>query len=163
MLKSFSRLVLKFLFKGGNILNYKIEEEPKMILTGYKTYCTGAPYGKEREKQEESLFMSTNGVITNITDDGYDYYCCYLLEEWERKNLYNREVTGVDFVKSLGIENITIPRTTYAVFETKEVKGPTCDFFDLLNLSVQVLTEWMPEMGFKLAKAPEISFCHHIP
>lgn len=178
-LKSFSRLAIKISLKGGRTMNYRIEEKPEMILTGYKSYFTGAPYGKEREKQEEELFITTRGkqwflrgaasnpdahcVITNITDEGYDYYYCHLLDEWERKNLYNQAVTGVDFVESLNLENIVIPRITYAIFETNDVKSPICDYFDLLNLRIQILTEWMPEMGFQLAKAPEIAVYHWIP
>ena len=94
-LKSFSRLVLKISLEGGKLMNYRIEEKPEMILTGYKKHFAGVPYGKEREQQEEQLFMTTRGkqwflrgasrnidahcVITNITDEGYDYYYCHLL------------------------------------------------------------------------------------
>ena len=95
-LKSFSRLILKISLKGGKLMNYRIEEKPEMILTGYKKHFAGVPYGKEREQQEEQLFTTTRGkqwflrgasrnidahcVITNITDEGYDYYYCHLLD-----------------------------------------------------------------------------------
>lgn len=79
------------------MMNYRIEEKPEMILTGYKSYFTGAPYGEEREKQEEQLFVTTRGkqwflrgaasnpdahcVIANITDEGYvtimAWKCCW--------------------------------------------------------------------------------------
>ena len=165
-LKSYSRLVLKFSLKGGKHMDYRIEKKPEMILTGYKAHFTGAPYGKDRERQEEKLFITTRGkqwflrgasrnidahcVISNITEEGYDYYYCHLLDSWERDNLYNKEVTGVDFVEDLGLENIVIPETTYVVFETSNVKSPICDYFGLLNLRIQILAEWMPERGFQL-------------
>ena len=95
-LKSFSRLILKISLEGGKLMNYRIEEKPEMILTGYKKHFAGVPYGKEREQQEEQLFTTTRGkqwflrgasrnidahcVITNITDEGYDYYYCHLLD-----------------------------------------------------------------------------------
>ena len=60
-LKSFSRLVLKISLEGGKLMNYRIEEKPEMILTGYKKHFAGVPYGKEREQQEEQLFMTTRG------------------------------------------------------------------------------------------------------
>ena len=60
-LKSFSRLVLKFSLEGGRTMKYRIEQKPEMILTGYKSHFTGAPYGKEREQQEEQLFITTRG------------------------------------------------------------------------------------------------------
>ena len=179
MLKSYSRLVLKFSLEGGNLMNYKIEKKPEMILTGYKAHFTGAPYGKDRERQEEELFTTTRGkqwflrgasrnvdahcVISNITEEGYDYYYCHLLDGWERDNLYNKEITGVNFVEDLGLENIVIPETTYVVFETNNVKSPICDYFDLLNLRIQILTEWMPEMGFQLKNAPELAVYHWQP
>ncbi len=178
-LKSFSRLVLKFSLEGGRAMNYRIEEKAEMILTGYKTHFTGAPYGKERERQEERLFVTTRGkqwflrgaagngdahcVVTNITDEGYDYYYCHLLDKYERENLYNKDVTGVDFAESLEFENITIPKSNYAVFETQDVKNPICDYLDLLNLRIQILTEWMPEMGFQLKQAPELAVYHWTP
>ncbi len=118
MLKSYSRLVLKFSLEGGKPMNYRIEKKPEMILTGYKAHFTGVPYGKDRERQEEQLFVTTRRkqwflrgasrnidahcVITNITDEGYDYYYCHLLDGRERDNLYNKDVTGVDFVENLG-------------------------------------------------------------
>ena len=178
-MKSYSRLVLNFSLKGGKLMNYRIENKPEMILTGYKAYFTGVPYGKDRERQEEQLFVTTRGkqwflrgasrnidaycVITNITDEGYDYYYCHLLDGWERDNLYNKDVTGVDFVEDLGLENIVIPETTYVVFETNDVKNPICDYFNLLNLRIQILTEWMPEMGFQLKNAPELAVYHWLP
>ena len=179
MLKSYSRLVLKFSLEGGCTMNYRIEKKPEMILTGYKAHFTGVPYGKDRERQEEQLFVTTRGkqwflrgasrnidahcVITNITDEGYDYYYCHLLDGWERDNLYNKDVTGVDIVEDLGLEKVVIPETTYVVFEANDVKSPICDYFDLLNLRIQILTEWMPEMGFQLKNAPELAVYHWLP
>lgn len=178
-LKSVSRLVLNITLEGGSKMNYRIEEKPEMILTGYKMHFFGAPYGKERQQQEERLFLTTRGkqwflrgasgdrdaycVISNITDQGYDYYYCHLLGEWERQNLYNREVTGVDFVADLGLETITIPKATYGVFVTTEIKGVICDYFRLLNRRIQILTEWLPEMGFQLAEGPELAVYHWLP
>ena len=178
-LRSFSRLVLKFSLEGGRLMNYRIEEKPEMILTGYKAHFTGAPYGKERERQEERFFISTRGkqwflrgaaedtdaycVIKNVTDEGYDFFYCHQLREWGRNHLYDREVTGVDFVESLGLENIALPETTYAIFETPVEERPIDDYFELLRSRVQILTEWMPEMGFQLAQAPELVVYHWMP
>lgn len=178
-LRSFSRLVLRISFEGGRAMNYRIEEKPEMTLTGYRTHFTGAPYGEKREEQEEKLFLTTRGkqwflrgasgdgdahcVITNITDEGYDYYYCHRLPDWEREHLYDRDVTGVAFVESLGLEEIVIPQTTYAVFETQNTKSPICDYFDLLNLRIQILTEWMPELGFQLCPGPELAVYHWMP
>ncbi len=102
-------------------------------------------------------------VITNITDEGYDYYYCHYIGGYERENLYNRSVTGVDFVDSLGLENLVIPASDYVIFETSNVKSPICDYFDLLNMRLDILTEWMPEMGFRLKEALELAVYHWVP
>ncbi len=66
-------------------------------------------------------------------------------------------------LKTWVLENIVIPETTYAAFETNDVKSSICDYFDLLNLRIQILTEWMPEMGFQLKNAPELAVYHWLP
>lgn len=53
-------------------------------------------------------------------NDGCDFYNCHQMNGWIRENLYNRTVTGFDLAESLELENITIPGTTYEVFETKD-------------------------------------------
>ena len=119
--------------------------------------------GKQWFLRGISRNIDAHCVITNITDKGYDYYYCHLLDGWDRENLYNKSVTGVDFVEDLGLENIVIPQSTYVIFETKDVKSPICDYFDLLNLRIQILTEWMPDMGFQLKNAPELAVYHWQP
>lgn len=86
-----------------------------------------------------------------------------MLGQWNREHLYDREVTGVDFVEELGLEHITLPRTTYAIFETQVTPRPIEGYFELLNSRIQILTEWMPEMGFQLARAPELAVYHWRP
>ena len=178
-LRSFSRLVLKFSLEGGRLMDYRIEEKAEMILTGYKAHFTGTPYGQDREQQEEQFFITTRGkqwflrgaadetdtycVIKNVTDEGYDFFYCHQLSEWARNHLYDRDVTGVDFVEGLGLENIALPKTTYAIFETPMQAMPIDDYFELLRARVQILTEWMPEMGFQLAQAPELAVYHWMP
>ena len=96
--KFFSRLFVKPDFIGGIEMTYKIEEKSEIILVGYKKRFTGVPYGEERIKQEEAFLTSTRAkqwlligafcdystdymVITNIDDDGYDFYVAYKLDE----------------------------------------------------------------------------------
>ena len=139
MLKSYSRLVLSISLEGGSVMKYRIEERPQMLLTGYKQRFSGVPYGAERERQEESLFITTRGkqwllrgasgggskdicVITNINDNGYDFYYAQELDSYERDNLHNVKVTGIENMETMGFENITIPKNTYVVFETENAQ-----------------------------------------
>ncbi|MBR5519513.1 MAG: AraC family transcriptional regulator [Clostridia bacterium] len=180
-LKSFSRLSVQMTKEGGNTMNYRIEEKDAMILTGYKARFNGIPYGKDRAKQEETLFVTTRGkqwflrgasenpdaycVVTNIDDAGYDFYYCHKLDNFERSNLCNPAVTGVDpqFVEAMNLEHLEIPKTTYVVFETEHSLNPISDYFELLNQRIKILTEWMPEMGFRLAEGPELYVHHWLP
>ncbi len=169
-LKSFSRLVLKIYLEGGKAMNYRIEKKPEMILTGYKRHFNGVP--GEREEQEKDMYVNTRAlqyilqglsgsidmnydVIENITDDGYDFYIAYQLTEYYRNNLNKPGVLGKEFARFY--ENITIPKQTYAVFETERCSYPTTVF---LNLRKQIATEWLPNSGYQLVDAPEIVVTH---
>ena len=38
-------------------MDYRIEEKPEMVLTGYKRFFTGSP--AERDAQEEAFYVTT--------------------------------------------------------------------------------------------------------
>ena len=178
-LKSFSKIVLKLSMEGGASMNYRIEEKPEMILTGHKVRFHGEPWGEERAKQEENWYVTTRGVqwflrgvaacgdvyqlVTNIDGEGYDFYYCHELEKWNREHLFDHAITGVDFVEDLALENIVVPKSTYLILEAKSEKNTVHDYQELLKQRVQIITEWMPEMGFELKDAPEIVVMHWMP
>lgn len=168
-LKYFPRLALHFQENGGS-MDCIIKELPAMILTGYKKRFHGVPYGKEREEQENKFYSTTRAkqwlllgaacdysteysVVTNIRDDGYDFYIAYALDEWTRRALYDKSVTGVDFIEKLGFETIEIPEQTYAVFQTQKVRYPLEEYTDIRR---RIAVEWLPSSGFELSDAPEI-------
>ena len=118
-LKSFPRLLVTVKLFGENEMKYRIEEQEEIVLVGYKKRFFGVPYGEERVKQEELFLTTTRAkqwlligascdystdymIITNIDDDGYDFYVAYELDEWTRKELFNPNVTGVDFIDKMG-------------------------------------------------------------
>lgn len=168
MLKSFSRLSIKILLEGGNIMNYRIEEKDQMILTGYKRRFTGIP--GERMEQEKEMYITTRplqyilqglsgdfaetiDIITNVNDEGYDFYIASQLGEYNRNHL--DVVLGKDF--SDYFENITIPKCTYAVFETEKCQFPTTLNLDLRR---KIASEWLPNSGYQLSDAPELVVTH---
>lgn len=176
-LKSFSRLLVRLDISGGAEMVYSIEEKPEMVLVGYGKRFKGVPYGEERAKQEKQFFMSTRAkqwlltgasanfendycVVTDIGDDGYNFYIAYELDEWTRTELYNPEVTGVDFMDKLGFETLIIPKHTYAVFQTPRMKRPTEVYPDIRE---KIVTEWLPGSDYILSDAPEVvSFCWRV-
>ena len=169
-LKSFSRLSIKISLEGGSTMNYRIEEKDEMILTGYKRRFSGIP--GERMEQEKEMYVKTRplqyilqglsgdvvknfDIITNIDDEGYDFYIASQLNEYCRNNLNKDGVLGEEFAKYF--ENITIPPCTYAVFETEKCAYPTTIFLDLRR---KIASEWLPNSGYQLKDAPELVVTH---
>ncbi len=169
-IKSYSRLVLKISLEGGKTMNYRIEEKSELVLTGYKRHFKGS-HG-ERRGQECDMYVNTRplqyilqglcehpelnyDIITNIADDGYDFYIAYQLSKNFRSRLEEPGILGPEFAKLY--ENITIPAHTYAVFETERCQYPTVVAPELRR---QIASEWLPASGYQLADAPEIVVTH---
>ena len=170
MLKSFSRLSIKISLEGGKTMNYRIEEKDEMILTGYKRRFSGIP--GERMEQEKEMYVKTRplqyilqglsgdvvnnfDIITNIDNEGYDFYIASQLNEYCRNNLNKDGVLGEEFAKYF--ENVTIPKCTYAIFETERCAYPTMTFLDLRR---KIASEWLPTSGYQLKNAPELVVTH---
>ena len=170
MLKSFSRLSIRISLEGGSTMNYRIEEKDEMILTGYKRRFSGIP--GERMEQEKEMYVKTRplqyilqglsgdvvknfDIITNIDDEGYDFYIASQLNEYCRNNLNKDGVLGEEFAKYY--ENVTIPKCTYAIFETERCAYPTMTFLDLRR---KIASEWLPNSGYQLKNAPELVVTH---
>ncbi|MCI8691368.1 MAG: AraC family transcriptional regulator [Lachnospiraceae bacterium] len=166
---SFTRLSIRISLKGGSSMEYRIEEKPEMVLTGYKRFFTGTP--AERADQEEDFYVTTRlnqyvlkglagdnvtnyGVMTNFRDEGYDFYIAARLGQWEREHL-EEELGNAEDAKRF--ENIAIPARTYVICETRRCQYPTMIFSELRK---KIVEEWLPSSGYLLADSPEISVYH---
>ncbi len=173
-LKSFSRLVLNFSLEGGTTMNYRIETKPALTLLGYKKRFNGTPYDESRQQQESDFFTTTRAhqwmlkgmsndkmsdycVLSNFDDDGYDFYISVTTDDYERDNLHNSEVTGIDFMGKFGFEEIIIPERTYLVFETEKTKMPIPEYFDIRK---QIVAEWLSNDEYQISNAPELAIYH---
>ena len=173
-LKSFSRLVLKFSLEGGTTMNYRIETKPALTLLGYKKRFNGTPYDESRQQQESDFFTTTRAhqwmlkgmsndkmsdycVLSNFDDDGYDFYISVTTDDYERDNLHNSEITGIDFMGKFGFEEIIIPERTYLVFETEKTKMPIPEYFDIRK---QIAAEWLSNDEYQISNAPELAIYH---
>lgn len=173
-LKSFSRLVLKFSLEGGTTMNYRIETKPALTLLGYKKRFSGTPYDEARQHQEGDFFKTTRAhqwmlkgisndklsdycVLSNFDDDGYDFYISVTTDAYERENLYNSEVTGINFMHKFGFEEIVIPERTYLVFETEKTKMPIPEYFEIRK---QIAAEWLSNDEYQIVNAPELAVYH---
>ena len=173
-LKSFSRLVLNFSLEGGTTMNYRIETKPALTLLGYKRRFSGTPYDESRQQQEGNFFKTTRAyqwllkgmsndkmsdycVLSNFDDDGYDFYISVTTDAYERDNLHNSEVTGIDFMDKFGFEEIVIPERTYLVFETEKAKMPIPEYFDIRK---QIAAEWLSNDEYQIVNASELAVYH---
>jgi len=166
-LRSFSRLYVRISLEGGTIMNYRIEDKPEMVLWGYKRRFTGTP--DDRQQQEADFFISTRAnqyllkgmardcdtqycIITNIGDDGYDFYIASQLGTWMTAHL--EQELGEDANR---FESITVPAGKYLICETERTKYPTMLQEELRRRAV---SEWLPSSDYELADAPELTVSH---
>ena len=92
-----------------------------------------------------------------MDDNGYDFYIAATANKYEFDNLYNSEVTGIDFMDKFHFEKIIIPERTYAVFETEKQKMPIPEYFDIRK---RIATEWMSNKEYQIINAPELAVYH---
>lgn len=176
-LKSFLPLKIKISLDGGEIMNCRIEEKNSMVLVGYKQRFCGVPFGVQRAEQEEKMFTTTRAkqwllrgassdyytdycIIKNIDDYGYDFFIANELNKWTRENLYNNEITGVDFMYEMEFEEITIPKQKYVVFETQRSSQPIEEY---VSIRQNLVIDWMSSSGYQFANAPELALLHWRP
>lgn len=167
-LRSFSRLSVKISLEGGRIMNYKIEQKPQLVLTGFKKRFAGQP--DDRQMQDHEFIISTRlkqyileglahdcdtsyEVLTNFGDDGYDYYIASRLPASSRRDM--EEEIGKELASQF--EHLTVPAGLYLVCETERCKWPV-NFIE--DLRKKAITEWLPSNGYELAKGPEVGVVH---
>ena len=167
MLKSFSRLSIKVSLEGGSIMNYRIEEKPAMLLTGYKRRFTGSPNDKQDqdhnfacETRLEQYILegmcreheTTYQILTNFDTEGYDFYFAYQFPHWALEDM--QEIPADIAAR---FENVPIPAGVYIVFETERCEFPTARMDEL---RMKAISEWLPTSGYELRDAPEIGVIH---
>ena len=168
-LRSFSRLVLKFTLEGGLTMNYRIEEKPETVFTGFKRRFSGVP--GEQYEQSKAFWTGTRvnqyllagiagqrdalyQIFTNIGDTGYDSYIAAPLDEWWTANF--AKGLGYD-EKAKEFETITVPKQRYVICETERSQTPVTEVDKVYR---QAVSEWLPSSGYRLADAPNIHVSH---
>ena len=148
-------------------MNYRIEEKPRIVFTGFKRRFTGTP--AHRLEQEHDFHLQTRlnqyalkgltrdldttySIMTNFADDGYDYYIAGILNPFGADDL--EKELGEDARR---FEKIVVPAGTYLVCETERAQYPVELTEDLRR---KMVSEWLPSSDYKLADAPEITVNH---
>ena len=148
-------------------MNYRIEEKPAMLLTGYKRRFTGSPNDKQDQdhnfacetrleqyilegmcREHETIYQ----ILTNFDADEYDFYFAYLFPRWA---LDDMQELPEDIAARF--ENVSVPTGLYLVCETERCKFPTAKMDELRLKSI---SEWLPTSGYELRNAPEIGVIH---
>ena len=148
-------------------MNYRIEEKPAMLLTGYKRRFTGSPNDKQEQdhnfacetrleqyilegmcREHETIYQ----ILTNFDTEGYDFYYAYQFPSWALEDM---QEIPVDMAARF--ENVPIPAGTYIVFETERCEFPTAKMDEL---RMKAISEWLPTSGYELRSAPEIGVIH---
>ena len=171
-LRSFSRLRVKISLEGGTSMNYRIEQKPEMIFTGYGQHFEGAPGARldqeadftMRTRPRQYLLMGLDSfanmptsasLVMNVTDEGFDFRLGRFLTEKAREKMASEYSLGPEYAALF--EHIALPEQTYAVFETEKCPYPTETFLDL---RARIVSEWLPSSGYQLADAPEVTVYH---
>ncbi len=91
-------------------------------------------------------------VVTNIDDSGFDFAIGTIIPEYFRTHLHK---TVGDYDKLL--KSIVIPKQTYVSAETEH---SALSINEHLDLRRRVVCEWLPDSGYVIADAPEITVIH---
>ena len=171
MLKSYSRLVLKFSLEGGCTMNYRIEEKRSMVITGCSMRFSGSP--SDRYHQQHDFMVSGNtrfvryalqgmasdcsieyAVVSNIDDEGYDFSIGTIIPTYFTDHL--EKTVGENNASKLTIQEVT--ERKYLIVETE--RSATC-IQEHLEIRKRAITEWFAESEYQLANAPEITLFHY--
>ena len=157
------------------MMDYRIEHKDEILLLGYRRRFEGAPFGENRARQEEALFVSTRAhqwmlrgiandtcdtdvvAVTDVDSDSYTFWYGCNPDAWTLQHLYDPSVTGIDFMEFFGFETLTVPEGDYAVFHTPRSRTPVDDY---MHLREQISAEWLPGSGYTLRNAPELAVYH---
>lgn len=155
VLRSFAPL--KIILEGGQTMNYRIETKPAMNLIGHKQYCIGAPTNPDVKREETFAHWTTSrtqqrtmkklrseehiwyDVYADFTDEGFNHYIA----------VYGGENEG-----GFGLEQISVPESLYAVFETERQDSPDDEWLSLMK---QIVSQWLPASGYVLTDKPQIN------
>ena len=154
------------------MLQYKIEEKPELILTGFKRRFGGSMRDIEaRRDQEEEVWLTTRvnqyvlqglaadretsyEVVSNQGVDGYDFRIVWELTAFDREH-WDEILNDPDFAARY--EHFTVPAGLYLVCETERCEYPSETFPELRR---RVAAEWLPGSGYELDDRPELSVVH---
>lgn len=156
MLKSFSRLHIEVIMKGGTTMNYRMEEKEAFTLIGHRLLCTGSPTNAENahtqtQKHWECAIQQRKCMKSLRYEDSvwYDVYTDFSEEGFS----HLIAVKGESNAES-ELETITISAHLYAVFETERGHSPDDEWAGLMR---RIISEWLPTSRYTIAEHPQVN------
>ncbi len=155
LLKSYGRITFVLTIKGVNAMNYRILRKEEMHIIGFKKWFSTENDGQlteipkmwdsiTDELREQITTLSNNdgvvGLCADMYDGGFDYWIGCMSDKECPENL----------------EEITIPATSWAVFEVIGSMRPLPN--PMQDIWKRIYSEWLPNSGYKHAMLPEIEY-----
>lgn len=149
-LKAFPRIRFKFVLKGAEEMEYQIVKREAFRIVGFRTlipteldesFQAVPKFWAEIGPRQAELFPLMNGEPMGILGA-----CAY----GEEKNYYYIAVASSAPVPE-GMHEWTIPAAAWAVFSGSG-RLPEA----MQNLQRRIITEYLPDSGYELGRAPDI-------
>ena len=155
LLKSYGKITFVLTIKGVNAMNYKILKKESMHIIGFKKWFSTENDSqlKEIPKMWDSVTeemkaritaLSNNagvvGLCADMYDGGFDYWIGCMSDKECPEDL----------------EEITIPASTWAVFEIIGSMRPLPNAMQ--DIWKRIYSEWLPNSVYQHAMLPEIEY-----
>lgn len=167
-LKTFSKLSIK-LAEGGSVMNYRIEEKPKMTITGISAHFEGMPEDRYSQQHDfmvkgETRFIryALQGmakdcsreycIIHNIDNEGYAFTIGTIIPDYFNTHL---EKTVGEYAELLDV--VEVDKQKYLIARTEK---SALSLQEHLDLRKRVVTEWFSNLEYELIDAPEITLIY---
>lgn len=96
-------------------------------------------------------------AVTDISDDGYTFWYCSMVDDWTLMHIYDEDATGVGCMRDMEFEMLEVPAGAYAVFRTGRERYPSEAYEKLCEC---IAGEWIAGSGHVLRDAPEFAVYH---
>lgn len=155
LLKSYGRITFVLTIKGVNAMNYRIVEKEEMHIIGFKQWfstennrqMTEIPKmwdAVTEEMKKRITGLSNNagvvGLCADMYNGGFDYWIGCMSDKECPDDL----------------ESMTIPASTWAVFEIIGAMRPLPNAMQ--DIWKRIYSEWLPNSGYEHAMLPEIEY-----
>ena len=147
--------------KGGNSMNYRIEEKPAFYLAGVSKRVPMQFEGVNNaivelamsitESQRQEMHALQNIEPCQVVNASYEADAGFLKEEGELTHLIGVLTTREDVSGQL--EKVPVEACTWAVFPNE---GPFPS--TLQNTMAQIYSEWLPASDYEVVNIPSFSF-----